>query len=127
MAGTYSISRSYVSNTCDPEIPGATATVTGVVTHVTGASHFSLSNADGGNFDAELRADGSFTSGLRNNVGRDGNPYELLFEGSFSATGFHAIVSVDLHRPTGTCRSVLDWQATKQGPPNTLLAPDWRH
>jgi hypothetical protein len=120
VAGTYSIVRSYVSNTCDPEIPGATATVTGTVTHAQGASQFTLANSDGGNFNARIEPDGTFTSGVQHRVGVNGESYDLLFEGRFAPQGFRATVAADLFRAGGPCRSVLDWEATKQGAPNVL-------
>jgi hypothetical protein len=120
VAGTYTIARSYVSNTCDPEIPGATATVTGTVTHAQGGSQFTLANSDGGNFNARIETDGAFTSGVQHRIGANGESYDLLFEGRFSLQGFRATVAVDLLRAAGPCRSVLDWTGVKQGPPNVL-------
>ncbi len=120
VAGTYTIARSYVSNTCDPEIPGATATVTGTVTHAPGGSQFTLANSDGGNFNARIETDGTFTSGVQHRTGVNGESYDLLFEGRFSLQGFRATAAVDLFRAPGACRSVLDWEATKQGAPNVL-------
>ena len=120
VAGIYVVVRSYVSNTCVPEIPGALATVTGTVAHVPGASQFTLSNSDGGNFGAQVQGDGSFTSGVRRQIGVNGESYDLLFEGRFSLQGFRATVAVDLFRAAGTCRAVVDWVGTKQGPPNVL-------
>ena len=120
VAGTYTITRAYISNTCNPEIPGATATVAGVVTHDPGATRFTLSNSDGGNFDAVLNPDGSFSSGTQHRTGANGRPYDLLFEGRFSQMGFRATVSADLLPPNTPCKSVLDWQAVKQGDPNVI-------
>ena len=120
VAGTYTIARSYVSNTCDPEIPGATTTVTGTVTHAPGGSQFTLANSDGGNFNARIEADGTFTSGVQSRIGVNGESYDLLFEGRFAVQGFRATVAVDLFRAGGACRSVLDWEATKQGAPNVI-------
>jgi hypothetical protein len=120
VAGTYTIVRSYVSNTCDPEIPGTTATVTGTVTHAQGGSQFTLANSDGGNFNARIETDGTFTSGVQSRIGVNGESYDLLFAGRFSLQGFHATVAVDLFRAGGACRSVLDWEATKQGAPNVI-------
>ena len=120
VSGSYGLTRAYISNTCDPAIPGAEAPVTGVVTHTRGASHFTLANSDGGRFDADLRADASFSSGTQRRTGQDGVAYDLLFEGRFTTTGFRATVTVDLLRPAGTCRAAVDWQAVKQGPPNVL-------
>ena len=118
VAGTYALVRSLLSNNCVPEIPGATAPVTGVVTQ--SGDRFTLRNSDTGVFDAQLQADGSFTNGKQRLVGAAGESYDLLFEGRFSSTGFRATVTVDLFRSTGTCTSSLDWQATKQGPPNFI-------
>ena len=120
VAGTYTIARSYLSNTCDPEIAGATATVMGTVTHAQGASQFTLANSDGGNFNGRVETDGTFTSGLQHRTGANGESYDLLFEGRFSVQGFRATAAVDLFRAGGACRSVLDWEATKQGAPNIL-------
>jgi hypothetical protein len=120
VAGTYTITRSYLSNTCDPEIPGATATVSGTVSHAQGGSQFTLANSDGGNFNARIETDGTFTSGVQRRIGVNGESYDLLFEGRFSVQGFRATVSVDLFRATGTCRAVVDWTGSKQGPPNVI-------
>ena len=120
VAGTYIITRAYISNTCIPEIPGVLATVTGTVTHAPGATQFTLANSDGGNFGATIQPDASFTSGIRHQIGANGEAYDLLFEGQFSVQGFRAMVSVDLFRAAAPCRSVLDWTGMKQGAPNVI-------
>jgi hypothetical protein len=120
VAGNYVIERSLVSGGCTPPTPGATATVTGVVTHTRGASSFVLVNSDGGRFTGRLAPDGTFTNGGVSAVGAGGVPYDLLFEGRFGATGFEATVTLDDHRPAGDCRERLAWSASKQGEPNIL-------
>jgi hypothetical protein len=119
VAGNYSLVRTYHLNNCDPKIPGADLPVTGVVDQPT-EGHFTLRNADTGVFNAPLQLDGSFDSGRQRFIGTDRVPYDLLFKGGFSTTGFTATVTVDLFRAGGTCRSMLDWQATKQGSPNLI-------
>jgi hypothetical protein len=121
VGGTYAITRAYVLDTCAPgDIVDADAPVTGTVTHSAGAARFSLANADGGRFSADLHADASFTSGTQQFVGANGVRYAQLFEGRFGATGFSATVTVDLFRAQGACRAVLDWRGAKQGAPNVL-------
>ena len=122
VAGTYAITRSFVSGSCQPPTPGATVPVTGVVSHVRGARDFSLVNSDGGRFNGRLNPDATFTNGRVSAIGAGGVPYELLFEGRFTTDGFEATLALDDHRPSGDCREVLTWRASKQGEPNILMA-----
>jgi hypothetical protein len=50
----------------------------------------------------------------------DGTPYDQPLEGRFTTTGFRATVFVDIFRPAGRCRTVLDWSAVKQGAHNVI-------
>lgn len=120
VAGTYAITRSFVSGGCQPPTPGATASVTGVVTHTRAASEFFLTNSDGGRFSGRLSADASFTNGGVSSIGAGGVRYDLLFQGRFTTNGFDATVTLDDHRPAGDCREVLSWKAVKEGAPNIL-------
>ena len=72
VAGTYTITRAWVARGCDPETPGATASVSGTVTQTQGSLDFTLRNSDGGNFTGRLGQDGSFTNGKVTLVGAGG-------------------------------------------------------
>ena len=115
VAGTYTITRDWVTQGCTPPTSGATETVTGTITQNAGAADFALHNSDGGNFTGHLQADGTFTNGGVTLNGAGGVRYTILLEGRFAASTFEATLTGDQSRASGSCREVIAWHGTRTG------------
>lgn len=116
VGGTYATAVALTQDSCGGVTVEPRPTV---ISHVPGETRFTLTHAalvcpgtvsPDGRFvtDSVLVSDSTGTS-------------TVVVTGRFSTTGFDADTTVDVARTGGsTCRYVVHWTGTKQGPPNVL-------
>jgi hypothetical protein len=109
-AGTYQIVQRAVENTCGDT--GTPATVTGTVTHTAGTESFTLRDTGGTMFNGTVQSNGSFVANAVFGPDSGGQTFTQRLEGTFSASGFTARLSVTV--APRNCAFTRDWTGTKQ-------------
>jgi hypothetical protein len=117
VGGTYPTAVALGENTCGPVtvLPNTTT-----VTHTPGAVRVILTHA-GTRYSGSLSPDGTFSTDAVTVRDSTGTASTIRIAGRFTASGFEALVTVDVQPATGAaCRYVVRWTGTKEGPPNIL-------
>lgn len=116
VGGSYRIDQRAVSDSCAQT--GTPASVTATVSHIAGASTFSIADAGGTNFTGTVEQNGNFTASAVFGPDSGGQTYTQRLAGRFTTGGFTGDLSVDVS-PRG-CNFTRAWAATKQGAPNVV-------
>jgi hypothetical protein len=118
-AATLQVSGTYATAVTLQEDACGGVTVQPQPTTVTqSAGRVALQHA-GTTYSGPIGGDGAFSTDEVRLSGADG-PLAIRIAGRFTATGFDALVTVDVQRASGACRYVVRWAGTKQGPPNVI-------
>ena len=125
IAGSYSVTKTTVSDTCGVSSPGAVIVTPADVRHTPGAGSFVLVDHGTRELPGTVAGDGTFAMA----------PFQSLVQGTiaatdtfsggrFTTTGFSVRDTTDLATSPTTggppCRIVADWSGAKEGAPNVL-------
>jgi hypothetical protein len=91
----------------------APVSFTGTVAHTAGGTTFTLTDAVGTRFAGTVDQDGHFTATATVGPDSGGQTYAERLEGRFTATGFSAMLRVDV--TPRNCWFTRSWAAAKQG------------
>jgi len=120
VGGTYSTAVSMASNTCGNTV--SIQPLNTVVTHASGATSLTLTH--GVSHAGTVTSSASFTTSptVVQDPGNGGVQSTITIAGQFSTTGFVADATVDVlqSQQPNTCKYVVHWIGTKQGPPNII-------
>ncbi|MEO7457836.1 MAG: hypothetical protein ABIY52_16355 [Gemmatimonadaceae bacterium] len=117
VGGTYPTTVALTQSTC----PGITvANNTTTVTHVSGSTSITVTHA-GNDYAGQVTNQGTFVTQAKT-VSGGGEDHTLVITGTFTATGFSAIVAVSVTRPTAptTCAYTVTWTGTRSNGTNTF-------
>lgn len=119
VGGEYATAVTLVETSCGPvEVLSLPTSVA----HVPGASTLSLTHG-GTTYNGRVSADGNFVTDPLRIDGSNGQVFSVGIAGRFSVSGFEALATVDVQRPSPpplACRYVARWVGTKSGAPNVL-------